>query len=64
MFYIIVSIGSSHVSFCFTLDLLTRSGIVPFRFSGFSVIGTIFFLLNLVLFVLNVALISFRFTTH
>ena len=64
MFYIIVSIGSSHASFCFTLDFLTRPGIVPFRFSGLSVIGTIFFLLNLVLFVLNVALISFRFATR
>ncbi|MCJ1419253.1 hypothetical protein MMC32_005607 [Xylographa parallela] len=34
---------------------------VPFRFSGIDTIGTIFFLFNLLLFLINVVLISFRF---
>ncbi|MCJ1323288.1 hypothetical protein MMC15_008643 [Xylographa vitiligo] len=34
---------------------------VPFRFPGIDTIGTIFFLFNLLLFLINVVLISFRF---
>lgn len=35
--------------------------IVPFRFNGLDTIGTIFFLFNLLLFVINVICISLRF---
>lgn len=38
--------------------------LVPFRFPGLEAIGIIFFLLNLVLFILNIALISLRFYCH
>ncbi|MCJ1472742.1 hypothetical protein MMC13_001391 [Lambiella insularis] len=37
---------------------------VPFRFQGLDTIGTIFFLFNLVLFIVNVILISLRFHLH
>lgn len=36
---------------------------VPFRFRGLDAIGTIFFLFNVVLFLLNVSMISWRFYT-
>ncbi|KAL8674128.1 MAG: hypothetical protein Q9168_001465 [Polycauliona sp. 1 TL-2023] len=36
---------------------------VPFRFRGLDTIGVIFFLLNMVLFVINVSMISLRFYT-
>lgn len=36
---------------------------MPFRFRGLDTIGDIFFLFNIVLFVLNVSLISLRFYT-
>ena len=35
--------------------------IVPFRFPGLEAIGIIFFLLNIVLFIVNVVMISLRF---
>ena len=40
---------------------LTRAATVPFRFPGLDIIGTIFFLFNVVLFINNVILISLRF---
>ena len=36
---------------------------VPFRFRGLDTIGTIFFLLNIALFLLNILMISLRFYT-
>ena len=43
------------------MRFLTRAGIVPFRFPGLDIIGTIFFLFNVLLFIINVILISLRF---
>jgi tellurite resistance protein TehA-like permease len=37
---------------------------VPFRFSGIDTIGTIFFIFNIVLFVVNVACITTRFVLY
>ena len=37
---------------------------VPFRFRGLEAIGVFFFLLNVVLFFVNIALISLRFYCH
>ncbi|KAI4113984.1 MAG: hypothetical protein LQ345_005146 [Seirophora villosa] len=37
---------------------------VPFRFRGLYAIGVIFFLFNLLLFIINVTMISLRFYTH
>lgn len=45
------------------LESSSRSS-VPFRFAGLEAIGIIFFLLNLVLFLINVAMISLRFYCH
>lgn len=42
----------------------TKSITVPFRFRGLDTIGTMFFLLNLLLFIMNVILISLRFHYH
>lgn len=38
--------------------------IVPFRFRGLDTIGVFFFLLNALLFILNVVMISLRFYYH
>jgi tellurite resistance protein TehA-like permease len=45
-------------------NVLIIWSIVPFRFSGLETIGTIFFLFNVFLFVLNCTLISLRFYTY
>lgn len=37
---------------------------VPFRFPGLEAIGTVFFLLNIILFIFNVFMISLRFYCH
>ena len=37
---------------------------MPFRFLGLETIGLIFFFLNMVLFILNLAMISLRFYCH
>ena len=39
-------------------------GLVPFRFRGLDTIGTLFFLFNIVLFLINVVMISLRFRYH
>lgn len=36
---------------------------VPFRFRGLDTIGTVFFLFNILLFIINVSMISLRFYT-
>ena len=55
-------VGRSH---CAMLDLrLTCGCLVPFRFRGLDTIGTIFFLFNVVLFLINVIMISLRFYFH
>ncbi|KAI4196917.1 MAG: hypothetical protein LQ350_006230 [Teloschistes chrysophthalmus] len=57
----VISNGMSWDNF-FHMQNLTEA-IVPFRFPGLYAIGAIFFLLNLVLFIVNVTMISLRFYT-
>ncbi|KAL8663403.1 MAG: hypothetical protein Q9202_003922 [Teloschistes flavicans] len=49
--------------FTWTFFTMTMATGVPYRFHGLFAIGAIFFLFNLVLFVVNVAMISLRFYT-
>ena len=42
----------------------SQSATVPFRFPGLEAIGILFFLLNVVLFLINIAMISLRFYCH
>ncbi len=62
MFYMKVIVLPLLNSAIIGLQLILR--IVPFRFPGLETIGVIFFLFNVLLFLLNIVMITLRFHYH